>query len=53
VVEHQMEPSADFDAVLRHERAISPAQKGRTVFDDKRSKSRRKPQQMSLWDVSG
>ena len=53
VVEHQMEPTADFDAVLQHERAISPAQNGRTVFDDKRSKPRQRPQQMSLWDQSG
>ena len=53
VVEHQMEPTADFDAVLRHERAISPAQNGRTVFDDKGAKRKRRPLQMSLWDQSG
>ena len=41
VVEHQTEPTADFDAVLQHERTISPSLGGRTVFDDKRSK--RKP----------
>ena len=48
VVEHQMEPVADFDAVLRHEHAISPALNGRTVLDDKRPR----PRQMSLWDVT-
>jgi hypothetical protein len=53
VVEHQMEPAADFEAVVQHERAISPAQNGRTVFDDRRPKPRQRPQQMSLWDQSG
>jgi len=51
LVEHQMEPAADFDAVLRHERAISPALHGRTVFDDARPKRKPGPQQMSLWDL--
>ena len=53
VVERQMEPAADFDAVLRHERAISPALNGRTVFDGERSERKRRPQQMSLWDLPG
>jgi hypothetical protein len=35
VVETQLEPEADFDAVVRHERAISPSLNGR---------------QMTLWD---
>jgi hypothetical protein len=52
VVEHQMAPAADFDAVLQHERAISPAVNGRTVFDDKRPGPKQRPQQMSLWDLS-
>jgi hypothetical protein len=40
VVETHLEPEADFEAALRHERAISPSLGGRTVFDDK---------QLSLW----
>ena len=48
VVEREMEPVADFDAVLRHERAISPSLGGRTVRDDRRPK----PAQMSLWENS-
>jgi hypothetical protein len=51
VVERQIEPEADFDAVLRHERAISPAQNGRTVFDAKRPEPKSGSQQMSLWDL--
>jgi hypothetical protein len=51
VVEHQIGPAADFDAIVRHERAISPALDGRTVFDDKRPKRKRGPRQMSLWDL--
>jgi hypothetical protein len=35
--------------VLRRERAISPSLDGRTVFDDKRKKVERKPEQLSLW----
>ena len=42
VVEHEMEPVADFDAAIRHEHAISPSLDGRTVHDDKR--------QMTLFD---
>ena len=53
VVERQMEPAADFDAVLRHERANSPALNGRTVLDGERSERKRRPQQMSLWDLPG
>jgi hypothetical protein len=49
VVEHRMEPVADFERVLQHERAISPALNGRTVFDPKRSKVERKPEQLTLW----
>lgn len=33
-VEQQLEPVADFDAVVAHERAISKSLKGRSVFDD-------------------
>jgi hypothetical protein len=53
VVEDQMKPAANFDAVLQHERTISPALNGRTVFDGKGSEPKTRPQQMSLWDLSG
>jgi len=35
-VEKQLKPKVDFDALVRHENAISPSLNGRTVFDDKR-----------------
>lgn len=35
-VEERFTPRANFDAVLEHERAISPSLGGRTVFDDAR-----------------
>jgi hypothetical protein len=35
-VEEYREPEADFDAIIRHERAISRDIGGRTVFDDRR-----------------
>ena len=41
VVENRLEPEADFDAVIRHERAISNSLGGRTVRD---------PRQRTLWD---
>ena len=34
-VETELEPQADFDAVVAHEEAISPSLDGRSVFDDK------------------
>jgi hypothetical protein len=37
-VENRYRPSADFDGVLAHEHAISPALGGRTVRDDRRSR---------------
>ena len=43
-VEIELEPQADFDAVIAHEKAISPALDGRSVFDDKP-----KPRQLSLF----
>ena len=43
-VETEVEPQADFDAVIVHEKAISPALDGRSVFDAKR-----KPRQLSLF----
>ncbi len=36
MVEKQLKPTADFDALVRHENAISPSLNGRTVFDDRR-----------------
>ena len=53
LVEQQMEPRADFDAAIQHEHVISPALNGRTVFDSKRPQPERKPQQLTLWDLSG
>jgi uncharacterized protein len=35
VVKSELEPRADFDAVIAHEKAISPSLDGRSVFDDK------------------
>jgi hypothetical protein len=35
-VESRLEPEADFDAALAHERRISPSVRGRTVFDERR-----------------
>jgi hypothetical protein len=34
-IETRLEPQADFDAVIKHEKAISPSLDGRSVFDDK------------------
>jgi hypothetical protein len=41
-IETRLQPEADFDAVIAHEKAISPALDGRSVFDDK-------PRQLSLF----
>jgi hypothetical protein len=38
-VEERHQPEADFDATIRHERAISRQMGGRTVMDDRRAKS--------------
>ena len=35
-IEEVLQPRADFDAVMRHERAISSSIGGRTVFDDRK-----------------
>ena len=42
MVETQTEPTADFEPALAHERAISPSLNGRTVFDDRKPKTRSK-----------
>ena len=39
---NRVEPEADFEAALAHERAISPSLDGRTVFDDRKPKTRKK-----------
>ena len=36
MVENRLKPKVDFDALVRHENAISPSLNGRTVFADKR-----------------
>jgi uncharacterized protein len=43
-VESELEPQAEFNAVIAHEKAISPSLDGRSVFDDKP-----KPRQLSLF----
>jgi hypothetical protein len=48
VVETRLKPAADFDAVVRHENAISPSLNGRTVLDDRRHRSAN-PRQRSLF----
>ena len=37
-VETRLQPEADFDAVIAHEKAISPSLNGRSVFEDKRGR---------------
>ena len=34
-IEERFSPEADFDAIVEHERKISPDLGGRTVFDDR------------------
>jgi hypothetical protein len=46
-VEQRFRPEADFDAILEHERAISPSLGGRTVLDDKRPRCA--PAQLDLF----
>jgi hypothetical protein len=41
-IETQLQPQADFEAVIAHETAIAPSLGGRSVFDDK-------PRQLSLF----
>jgi uncharacterized protein len=42
-IERRRDPHADVDATIAHERAISPALGGRTVFDDRPAPRRRHP----------
>ncbi|HWF39824.1 MAG TPA: DUF763 domain-containing protein [Candidatus Acidoferrales bacterium] len=48
-VEHSHNPKAHFEEVLAHERAISPAIGGRTVFDDRPHRLKR-VSQLNLFD---
>ena len=51
-VEERYEPTADFEQVLQHERAISKSLDGRSVFDDRRQTKtirRKTQQQLSLF----
>jgi uncharacterized protein len=49
-VESRLEPSADFNAALDHERAISPSLDGRTAFDDRRRPPRAGARQLGLFE---
>jgi len=42
IVENRLEPEIDFDAVVRHEKAISKSLGGRTVFDGRAKRGTRK-----------
>ena len=44
-VERQVQPEADFNAVIAHENAISKSLKGRSVFDDRP----KRPRQLKLF----
>jgi hypothetical protein len=48
MVETRLKPTADFEAVVRHENAISPSLNGRTVLDDRRRRFAN-PRQGSLF----
>jgi hypothetical protein len=41
LVEERLSPDADVDVAIAHERAISRSLGGKTVFDDRTSRSRR------------
>ena len=53
VVEKELRPQADLEALVRHEFEISPSLDGRSVFDDRKRQDDRKPaakpRQMSLF----
>jgi hypothetical protein len=54
-IEQGARPEADFDAVLAHERSISPQLDGRSVFDDRRPRRPRAEElrQLTLFRRSG
>jgi hypothetical protein len=50
IVEDRMQPQADFEALVKHELAISKSLNGRSVFDDKRRAPTLRPErQMRLF----
>jgi len=49
IVETNLKPEANFDAVIHHENAISRSVGGRTVFDDKRGRRFVNPRQGTLF----
>jgi hypothetical protein len=48
-VETQLKPQVDFDALIRHEHAISPSLDGRSVFDDRKPRTASHSRQGSLF----
>jgi hypothetical protein len=48
-VETNLDPKADFDAVITHEHQISPSLDGRSVFDDEPKRTFYVPRQRSLF----
>jgi hypothetical protein len=48
-IEESARPEADFSAVMKHEREISPSLDGRTVLDDRKKATRKSSAQMSLF----
>jgi hypothetical protein len=48
-VEQRLQPEADFERVLAHERAITPSLGGRTVMDDRKQRRRPADQQLLLF----
>jgi uncharacterized protein len=48
-VETNLEPKADFAAVIAHEEAISPSLDGRSVFDDEPRRTFYNPRQRTLF----
>jgi len=48
-IERNMEPHADFEAAIAHEKKISPSLNGRSVFDDKPGRRFTSPKQGSLF----
>jgi hypothetical protein len=48
-IERRYSPKADFDAILAHEHAISPALDGRSVFDDRKEAKRPRSSQLPLF----
>jgi hypothetical protein len=49
MVEQRLAPDADVEAAIAHERRVSPALGGRTVFDDRRPAPRKRRGQLDLF----